>query len=176
MQVCPRACCVLRKRPFNTASSRNPCSMAEWARWCSRRGATSRYIAFGCFLLDVFCLGVKDVMFGLLEGEAFDTYMDVTDAASPLVSVDPGYARKLVRDLAAWSQSIGFAPHREFAAVEQIFGDVDADASDAAFQFGCDGKPLYIPGPNDTAPLIRRRIERLRQFVGDDGFDFETAA
>jgi hypothetical protein len=140
------------------------------------RGATSRHIAFGCFLLDVFCLGIKDVMFGLLEGEAFDTYMDVTDAASPLISVDPGYARKLVRDLAAWSQSIGFAPHREFAAVERIFGDVDADASDAAFQFGCDGKPLYIPGPNDTVPLIRRRIERLRQSLGDDGFDFETAA
>jgi hypothetical protein len=41
------------------------------------------------------------------------------------------YARKLLRGLAAWSQSIGFAPHRDFAAVEPIFGDVNADASDA---------------------------------------------
>ena len=140
------------------------------------RGATPRYVALGSFLLDVFCLGIKDVMFELMEGEAFDFYVDAMDAASPMVSVDPSRARRLMRELAAWSQSIGFAPHREFAAVERIFGDVDVDASEMAFPFGCDGKPLYIPGPTDTGPLIRRRIERLRQFVGDDGFGFETAA
>ena len=103
-------------------------------------------------------------------------YMDATDAGSPMVSFDPSDARKLLRDLAAWSQSIGFAPHRDFAAVERIFGDVSADASDAAFRFGRDGKPVYIPGPNDTAPLIRQRIGQLRKCLGDDGFGFETAA
>jgi hypothetical protein len=60
--------------------------------------------------------------------------------------------------------------------VERIFGDVSADASDAVFWFGRDGKPVYIPGPSDTAPLIRRRIEQLKKFLGDDGFGFETAA
>jgi hypothetical protein len=38
---------------------------------------------------------------------------------SPLVSAGPSYARKLLRDLAAWSQSIGFAPHRDSAAVQR---------------------------------------------------------
>jgi hypothetical protein len=93
-----------------------------------------------------------------------------------MAPVDPSYARKLLRDLAAWSQSIGFAPHPDFAAVERIFGDVNADASDAVFWFGRDGKPVYIPGPNDTAPLIRRRIAQLQKHLGDDGFGFETAA
>ena len=92
------------------------------------------------------------------------------------VSVDPSYARKLLRDLAAWSLSIGFAPHRDFAAVERLFGDVSADASDAVFRFGRDGKPVYIPGPNDTAHLIQRRIEQLRKYLGDNGFGFEAAA
>ena len=99
-----------------------------------------------------------------------------TDPASALVSVDPGYARKLLRDLAAWSQSIGFAPHRDFAAVEPIFGDVSADASDAAFRFGCDGRPFYIPGPTESAALVRRRTEQLRKALGDGAFGFETAA
>ena len=62
------------------------------------------------------------------------------------------------------------SPHRDFATVERIFGDVNAEASDAVFRFGSDGKPLYIPGPNDTAPLIRRRIEQLRKHLGDEGF------
>jgi hypothetical protein len=140
------------------------------------RGATPHHIAVSSFLIDVFCLGIKDVMFESFEREDFEMYMEATDAGSPMVSVDPTFARKLLRDLAAWSQSIGFAPHRDFATVERVFGDVSADSSDAGFRFGRDGKPFYIPGPNDTAPLIRRRIEQLRKYLGDDGFDFEIAA
>ena len=140
------------------------------------RGATPHHISLSSFLIDVFCLGIKDVMFESVESEVFEMYMDATDAGSPMVSVDPSYARKLLRDLAAWSQSIGFAPHRDFAAVERMFGDVSADASDAVFQFGSDGKPVYIPGPSETAPLIRRRIGQLQKYLGDDGFGFETAA
>ncbi len=138
------------------------------------RGATPHHISLSSFLIDVFCLGIKDVMFESVESEVFEMYMDATAAGSPMVSVDPSYARKLLRDLAAWSQSIGFAPHRDFAAVERMFGDVSADASDAVFRFGRDGKPVYIPGPSETAPLIRRRIEQLQKYLGDDGF--ETAA
>ena len=140
------------------------------------RGATPHHIALRSFLIDVFCLGIKDVMFESVESEVFEMYMDATDVGSPMVSVDPSYARKLLRDLAAWSQSIGFAPHRDFAAVERMFGDVSADASDAVFRFGRDGKPFYIPGPSETAPLIRRRIGQLQKYLGDDGFGFETAA
>jgi hypothetical protein len=58
--------------------------------------------------------------------------------------------------------------------VERLFGDVSADASEAVFRFGSDGKPVYIPGPSDTAPLIQQRIEQLQKNLGDDGF--ETAA
>ena len=68
------------------------------------------------------------------------------------------------------------APHRDFAAVERLFGDVNADASDAVFSFGQDGKPVYIPGPTDTPTLIRRRTEQLQKYLGENGFGFETAA
>jgi hypothetical protein len=140
------------------------------------RGVTRHHVAVSSFLIDVFCLGIKDVMFKQIDGDVFEIYMDATNAGSPMISVDPGYVRKLLRDLAAWSQSIGFAPHRDFAAVERIFGDASADASDAVFRFGRDGKPFYIPGPTDTVPLIRQRVEQLRKYLGDDGFALQTAA
>jgi hypothetical protein len=138
------------------------------------RGVTRNHLEFSSFLLDTFCLGIKDVMFESVDGEVFEDYMGMTEAESPMVDVDPRYARKLLRDLAAWSRSIGFAPHRDFAAVERMFGDVSADASEAVFRFGQDGRPVYIPGPTDTGPLIQRRIAQLRKILGDDGF--ETAA
>jgi hypothetical protein len=140
------------------------------------RGGSQDHLTLSSFLIDTFCLGIKDVMFQPIEREAFEMYMERMDAGSSMVSVDPSYARKLLRDLAAWSQSIGFAPHRDFAAVERVFGDMSADACDATFQFGRDGKPCYIPGPSDTAPLIQRRIAQLQKSLGDGGFDFAAAA
>src|SRR5260370_33005300 len=135
------------------------------------RGVTPHHISLSSFLIDVFCLGIKDVMFESVESEVFEMYMDATDAGSPMASVDPSYARKLLRDLAAWSQSIGFAPHRDFAAVERMFGAVNADASDAGFRFGRDGKPVYIPGPNQRAALIQRRVRGLAKDIGDGGVE-----
>jgi hypothetical protein len=86
--------------------------------------------------------------------------------AAALVPVEPSYARKLVREAAAWAQSIGFPPHKDFAIAEQLFGDIDADACDASFAFGKDGKPLYIPGPSESPTLIRRRMEQLSRIAG----------
>lgn len=137
------------------------------------RGATRGHLETGWFLIDILCVGVKDAFFQPMDGETFEMRMDALGATSPMHPVDPSYARKLLRDVAAWSQSIGFAQHRDFAAVERIFGDVDADASDAVFEFGREGKPVYIPGPGDTAPIIRRRMAQLQNQLGDDGLDFE---
>jgi len=135
------------------------------------RGFSRDYLTIGSFLLDSYCLGIKNVMFDPISGEKFEDYMEAMGAAEPMIDIDPAAARKLLRDLAGWSQSIGFAPHRDFAAVERMFGDVSADASDAIFQFGRDGKPVYIPGPNDSAYLIQQKVEQLQKQLGDDGFE-----
>jgi hypothetical protein len=138
------------------------------------RGATQHYLAAGSFLIDVFCLGIKDVMFRSVESEEFESYMDVMEAGSPMMAVEPAYARKLLRDLAAWSKSIGFAPHRDFAAVEPLFGDVNADVSDAVFRFGQDGGPVYVPGPSESATLIRQRTAQLRKYLDGRGREATT--
>ena len=72
------------------------------------RGVTRDYVTMSSFLLDTCCLGIKDVMVDRIDGEDFEDYMEAINADAPMVDVDPAYARKLLRDLAAWSQSIGF--------------------------------------------------------------------
>lgn len=140
------------------------------------RGVTRHHLAVGIFLVDVFCLGIKDAMFKSLESDELEIYVEATNAGSPPVSLQPSDARKLLRDLAAWSQSIGFVAHRDFATVERIFGSINADESEASFPFGRDGKPVYIPGPFESATVVRRRIEQLQKHLGEDGFELETAA
>jgi hypothetical protein len=140
------------------------------------RGVTTHQFALASFLLDSYCLGIKDVMFQSVEAEEFALCLDTLAISSPLTPVDPAYARKLLRDLAAWAKAIGFEPHPDFATVEHVVGDVNAEDSDVVFHFGRDGKPCYIPGPFDSPSLTRLRLEQLRKRFGDEGFAFMAAA
>ncbi len=72
----------------------------------------------------------------------------------------------------AYARSLGLEPPADYAAIEPLFGDVDADACEVQFQFGFQGKPLYVPGPSESPTEISRRVDQLRRRLGADGFDF----
>lgn len=119
------------------------------------RGATRDRLFVASFLIDTYCLGVKDAFVRSAGGDEFAFYFDAMAEEAPLKEVDPAYARKLLREAAAWAQSIGFAPHRDFATVEQMFGDVDPAACEVEFHFGRDGQPVYLAGPSDREKMRR---------------------
>lgn len=130
------------------------------------RGGTRQHLTMCAFLLDTYCLGIKDVMIDSVDDGAFEHYMHVSSIGSPMIPVDPAYARKLLRDLAAWSRSFGFAPHRDFAVAERLFGEVNADDSDAVFEFGLEDEAVYMPGPGESSATILRRAEQLQKALG----------
>jgi hypothetical protein len=137
----------------------------------ARKAADGR-VAVATFLLDLYCVGVKDVILRVDEASEIERFVEALGEAEPLAAIEPSRARKLLRDLVAWSRSIGLAPHPDYAAAEPLFGDVSADTSNESFRFGKDGKPFLVPGPSDTPARIRQRIEALRRTVGDGGFDY----
>jgi hypothetical protein len=118
------------------------------------------------FLIDSFCLGVTDVFFRAMDGHELEMMLDRIDEIDALRSIDPASARKLLRDVAAWAKSSGFNPHADFAVVEKLFGDVDASASSTEFEFGYEGKALYIPGPKETVEDVHDRLEIVRESGG----------
>jgi hypothetical protein len=131
-------------------------------------------VSAAVFLLDAFAVGVKDVLIhqgGTTETEQMIEEVEEIEALAP---VDPAYARKLVRDLVAWSRSIGLPPHPDYATAELLFGNVSADACTETFTFGKDGRPIYIPG-TDTPAQIRQRSNALERTLGADGFDIVLA-
>lgn len=140
------------------------------------RGVGSGPLVMGSFLLDTFCLGIKDVLFRSIDSHEFNVLRDTMDRAAPLSPVAPAYGRKLLRDLAAWATSIGFPPHRDFATVERLFGSVNADDCTAEFRFGRDGKPFYISGPSETPRQVGRRRERFQEQFGNAGSGFVADA
>ncbi len=136
------------------------------------RKTGARTLALAAFLVDAFCLGVKDALFRELEEAKMESFLEAFEETAPFEEVDPSYARKLLRDAAAYGGSLGLEPHSDYAALESFFDDIDADACQVEFQFGFRGKPLYVPGPTESRTQIRRRFDLLSRRLGVDGFEF----
>jgi hypothetical protein len=135
------------------------------------REAETGQIAMAAFLVDTYALGIKDVVFRLMEPSDFDQFIAMACVAEPVIRVEPSYARKLVREARAYAASLGLRPPRNFAAVEQLFGDVRADVCTETFTFGYEGKPFYVVGPTETAGQVAKRLGTLVERLGLSGFD-----
>ncbi|HEX3971523.1 MAG TPA: hypothetical protein VHX19_09370 [Stellaceae bacterium] len=137
------------------------------------RGAPSDGFIVASFLVDTFCLGVKDsFLHHDLDERDVESLIATTEMAAPLEPVAPSYARKLLHEAVAYSRSNGIPPHQDFAAIDALFGDAAADAT-ATFQFGYEGRPLYLPSEDETPAQVRRRLDALTKTLGKDGFDME---
>jgi hypothetical protein len=133
----------------------------------ARKLSLGRY-ALSVFLLDLWCLGVKEAYFRVADSDQYQFFSENTEAAGQTEAIAPARARQLVRDAAAYGAANGFPPAADFVEVEGIFGDI-APAG-ARFVFGQDGKPHYVAGPSDSLRRSTRIRETLERRFGPDGF------
>ncbi|MBV8130948.1 MAG: hypothetical protein JO282_00350 [Alphaproteobacteria bacterium] len=131
-----------------------------------------REVAMATFMLDIYCRGVRGAVLDCMSSQEFDYVLDQMGGALPWVSVDPSYARKLLREATKYAEPLGFMPPREFAAVEALFGDVSPDACDTVFRFGLNGRPCYIASQDDPPGKTRSQLKQLRNRLGEGGFSF----
>ncbi len=113
-------------------------------------------MALAMFLLDVFCLGVKDTFFAVVG--------------------NPAGLRKLVEGGVAYARELGFNPSPDFVVVHKIFGDVEAAACPTHFEYGHAGKPFYISGPRETATQVRTIVDQLQRRFGSGNFEYLVLA
>jgi hypothetical protein len=133
-------------------------------------------IAVSVFLVDIFCLGVKDAFFRVLsEGEyenRFKASLMESHEGQTFKSVDPSCARKLLEGAVAYAEELGFSYHPEHKNAKNIFGDIDSSNCPIKYTYGQDGKPFYVRGPNETVEKARQIVNHLNQRCGEGGFDY----
>jgi hypothetical protein len=129
-----------------------------------RRGAT-----VCTYLVDVYCLGVKNAMgpdnmkeqaLRRLTNHVFSGYQ------APPVPAPIELVRDLVLGAAQYAQTLGFAPHPDFQPARAHLGPWTGPS---AITFGRDGKPTYVSGPYDHPDHVLRT---LRRAVGRKGFNY----
>jgi hypothetical protein len=114
----------------------------------------------GVFLVDVYCLGVKNGIYTRFPTAKLDEMVQkIFPADGGAVSLSPACARKLVEDSIAYARNLGLEPHPDYKHAARVLGGIDARECETVFTFGHEGKPLYIQGPNDS-PAIAERVLR----------------
>jgi hypothetical protein len=130
----------------------------------------------GIFLVDVFCLGVKNAFFGVFPSEEeFRETVLVHSLAN--AQVRPGsWGRKLVEGAVSYARSLGISPQSDYKKGDKVFGGIQAEECEENFAFGQNGRPFFIQGPDDDPAACERIINALTIRLGEDGFDFAQAS
>lgn len=136
------------------------------------RGDRDRNVSVCGYLVDVYCLGVKNALGPqrIRRGELGPfarTFFCPWDSGGVPAPIE--LARELVLGAVEYARALGFAPHRDF---EQARGHLGAWEGPGAIRFGCDGKPSFTQGPYDDPGTVLRTLE---ESVGSGNFDFTVS-
>jgi len=133
-------------------------------------------IGLSAFIVDVFCLGVKNALFHVSSEQEYEKMAKpgllLSREGRAFHSMDPACTRRLIEGAADYAERLGFQPHPDYRNAKGIFGDVDAADCRMTFTYGHEGKPFYIRGPNESTLQAKGIVEQLERRCGEGGFDF----
>jgi hypothetical protein len=129
----------------------------------ARQEAEGRLV-FAVFLVDVFCLGVKNAFWRAGTQKDLTDMIRHLDQVQKMRGITPACLAKIVKGAVEYAQSFGFRAHPDYHHASMLLEGIDPSTCPNQFTFGRDGKPLYIQGPNESlaqAEAIAQRIQAL---------------
>jgi hypothetical protein len=133
------------------------------------RRQTEDKVIFGVFMVDFYCLGVKNAYCnGDFPLKRFQSELETMCSGQP-EACDPGLAHELIYGGIEFARGYGFEPHTDFNLASKVLDPSEAWPKKYKLIFGKDGKPLFVSGPYDN---VDRIMAKLRRTAGDGNFDF----
>ncbi|MEM6265502.1 MAG: hypothetical protein AAGI38_23570 [Bacteroidota bacterium] len=137
------------------------------------RKQPSGFFASGMYLLDTYCLGLKDTTshIRLQTVDVENLIQSLTQISqSKLEKISYELAHNLIYGSIDYADELGFRPHKDFRVTQHLLEDDENETIPILdLEFGKDGKPFYIPGPYDNSDQV---LIKLMEKLGPDGFEF----
>ena len=126
-------------------------------------------ISFASFLVDIFCLGVKDTFYRMrLMLDEFEDYIEQIDDALGIRECTYEEAHNWVWGGVAWAEDGGIPPHKDFAITQFMLEDDTEDVPLIDLPFGKDGKHFLMA---NSMQEMNQYMPTLIKNLGDD-FDW----
>jgi hypothetical protein len=108
------------------------------------RQHASGEITLCVFLIDIYCLGVKDTSYYYrISPEEYEQLKETIPLfGRKLTEVSYAEAEGLISGSVSYAKGLGIPPHKDFSITKHIFGESGEAVSPVDIQFGYKGKPL----------------------------------
>ena len=123
-------------------------------------------LIFGVFLVDVYCLGVKNAFWRAGTREDLEDLVRQLEQSQRMCATTPECLVKIVKGAVEYARSFGFAPHPDYRHASMLLEGIDPSTCPNQFTFGRDGKPFYIQGPNESLAEAAAIIQRTQDAGG----------
>lgn len=124
-------------------------------------------LVYAVFLVDVYCLGVKNAFWGAGSMADFDEMVRRMNETQMTKSTSPACLAKIIEGAVAYAGALGFPPHPDYRHSARLLAGIDPAECDQEFTFGRDGKPFYIQGPNESPMQAQVISQRVKEAGGD---------
>ena len=123
-------------------------------------------ISFASYLVDTFCLGIKDTFFRLrITPEEFKDYITAIDENIGIEKCSYEVAHNWVWGGVDWAEEAGLKPHKDFA-ITQFMLEEDTDEVPLIDQpFGRDGMHFLMANSKQE---LNKYLPILQEHLGDD--------
>jgi len=133
-------------------------------------------LAICSFIVDVFCLGVKQVRFKTMplpEYEAvFKPDIVKSHGGYAFIKIKPACAQKLLDGVTQYAKDLGFSNDSDYYAMKTIFGEKKLGLCWTRYKFGKDKMPFYMRGPNESTTDANKIVATLEKSCGLGNFHY----
>lgn len=126
-------------------------------------------VVFGSFLVDIYCLGVKDAFWKSdIPIKQFTRNLPDLCSGNP-EPCEASLAHEIIYGSIEYAHKYGFEPHRDFDRASLILDPPGLHPRKHHVKFGKDGKPFFVSGPYDNARAI---VNKLVKTAGEGNFNY----
>jgi hypothetical protein len=132
-------------------------------------------IVFGLYLVDYYCLGLKNTYCNAsFDPDQFRRghLPEMIPGGRP-VEISPALAHEIIYGAIDYAAQFGFKPQGGFQRSRQILDPPERHPRTGTVEFGYEGKPFYIQGPEDNVGAIMGQLARA---AGEGNFHFLVEA
>lgn len=130
-------------------------------------------LSWGVFLVDTYCLGIKDCFYMFNEPESvYQEQMEAFQNDFEIETCDYPLAHNIIYGAEEFAGHFEFSPHKDFKVAQYILEEDDDSIEIIDIDFGKDGKPLYVSGPYDDLAKRDRILATLTRTAGLGNFHF----
>lgn len=156
-----------RKLPVGKCYINEDWAKSGFASIVVSRNHINGNFTFAVYLVDLYCLGVKDTFYNFNVNTEFTELLNKLEGQQEMEEIEYALAHNIIYGGVEYAEDLGFKPHKDFGVSQYLLEEDDDRVELIDIQFGMNGKPAILLGKEKHPANVIATLERT---VGKGNF------